>query len=331
MTTAASQTAFAILFFLLVLALPAFAQDSFAEWKANFLTLARKSGISEQTIKSSESLMVEDPKVVEIDGRQPEKTQTYAEYIGKVITDRRVRRARAAYRAYGELLNKIEAEFSVPAEVVVAIWTLESEQGDRQGNFKTITSLSTLAYEGRRREMFESELMAALKVVEDYQIKPAELQGSWAGAMGQTQFMPSSLLKYGVNYDGLGRVDIWNSVPDSLASIANYLQENGWDKSVGISQNVRIPEDLDLAAAKEKLAKPVSEWHTLGVARPTGAALYLSGAPATLVLPDGEGGQAFLAYDNFGVLLRWNRSTYFALSVADLAGRINPKLKNVKP
>ena len=142
--------------------------------------------------------------------------------------------------------------------------------------------------------------------------------------------MPSSLLSYGVDANGTGRVNIWDSSADSLASIANYLRQNGWDKTLGISQKVKIPDDLDMDLVKEKLAKPLTEWHTLGVTRPTGAALYLSSEPAKLVLPDGTGGQAFLAYDNFEVLLRWNRSTYFALAVADLAGRINPKLINSK-
>ena len=314
--------------------LPACAQDQeagFANWKANFLKLAKQEGISNATLRAADAYIVQDPKVITYDQRQPEKTQSFTDYLEATVTPSRVQRAREEYNANKALLDDIEAKYQVPGEVVIAIWALESNFGERQGNYNTLTSLATLAYEGRRRDLFESELIAALRILENYHLKPAELQGSWAGAMGECQFMPSSLLKYGVDADGDGRADIWHSTPDSLSSIANYLQQNGWDKSLGISQKVKIPDDLDEDLAKEKLAKPLTEWHALGVVRPTGAALYLSGAPARLVLPGGTSDQAFLVYDNFEVLLQWNRSTYFALAIADLAGRINPKLKNVKP
>ncbi len=321
--------------FLICFVLPAYAQDmdgaGFNTWKANFLSTARHEGISESTLRAAEAYITFDPRVITLDQKQPEKTQTFADYLTNTVNGERVQRARQEYRDNQELLKQLEDKYQVQGEVLVAIWGLESNFGDRPGNYNTITSLATLAYEGRRRDLFEAELLHALEVTQTYGLKPSELTGSWAGAMGQCQFMPSSLIKYGADGDGDGRVDIWHSQADSLASIANYLHENGWDFSLGISQKVRIPADLDEDLAKEKLAKPLTEWHALGVVQPTGAALYLSGAPARLVLPDGMGGQAFLAYDNFEVLMQWNRSTYFALAVADLAQRINPKLKNVKP
>jgi len=305
----------------------ALAQDGFAAWRQGFLQQAARDGISEETLQRMIPYLVYDPKVIELDQKQPEKIETLKDYLAQIVTEERIERGRQELQDHADLLNQIEKKYDVPAEVIVALWAIESNFGERQGNFNTFSALATLAYDGRRKEFFEGELLAAVHLAENMNIPLDTFMGSWAGAMGQCQFMPSSLLKYGQDADGDGKIDIWNSPADVFASMANYLSQNGWDLDSGIAQAVTLPQEFNPENITEKLEKPVSEWHAMGVVRPSGAELYLSGAPAMVLQPDGPGSQAYLVYGNYKVLMRWNRSAYFALAVSQLADKINPKLK----
>lgn len=306
---------------------PAFAQTDFNVWRTSFYQQALRDGISESTIRKAMPFITYNARVIELDQKQPESTQTFSEYLAATVNATRVSRARQEFQNHETSLIAIERTYDVPAEVIIALWAKESDFGRIQGNFNILSALGTLAFDGRRKSLFESELLAALKFMEQEGIEPADMLGSWAGAIGQCQFIPSSVLRYAVDGDGDGHIDLRSSLPDVFASIANYLHKNGWEYQVGIAQPVVLPANFNPQLAQQKLEKPVTEWHALGVVRPSGAELYLSGAPATLLQPDGEGSQAYLAYGNYKVLMRWNRSTYFALAIADLAGRINPKLK----
>lgn len=318
---------FALGFFLIGIASPAFAQTDFNVWRTSFYQQALRDGISESTIRKAMPYITYNARVIELDQKQPESTQTFAEYLSKTVTPTRISRARQEYHNRYEVLIAIERTYDVPAEIIIALWAKESDFGRIQGDFNILSSLGTLAYDGRRKSLFESELLAALHYMEQQGIDPKEMVGSWAGAIGQCQFIPTSVLKYAVDGDGDGHIDLRNSLPDVFASIANYLHTNGWEYEVGVAQAVVLPANIPPGMAQQKLEKPVTEWHALGVVRPSGADLYLSGVPATLLQPDGEGSQAYLAYNNYKVLMRWNRSTYFALAIANLADQINPTLK----
>ncbi|HCM83597.1 MAG TPA: lytic murein transglycosylase [Rhodospirillaceae bacterium] len=314
--------------FVMLISPPAFAQqDDFNVWRTSFYQQALRDGISEATIRKAMPYITYNGRVIELDQKQPESTQTYAQYLAATVTAGRVSRARQEFQNNYENLIAIERVYNVPAEIIIALWAKESDFGRIQGNFNILSSLGTLAYDGRRKSLFESELLAALRFMEQENIDPKEMLGSWAGAMGQCQFIPTSVLKYAVDGNADGQIDLRNSLPDVFASIANYLSKNGWEYGVGVAQEVNLPANFNPIMAQQKLEKPVTEWHALGVVRPTGADLYLSGAPATLLQPDGEGSQAYLAYSNYRVLMRWNRSTYFALAIAKLADQINPKFK----
>lgn len=302
-------------------------KDDFAVWRADFAREAANEGIPDSVIRIVTPYLEFDPRVVALDQKQPEKTLAYADYLNQNVTPERIQKARKEFSDNQELLNEIEDRYKVPGEVIVALWAMESDFGDHQGDFNTITSLATLAYDGRRRDLFTAELIDALRLIYGYGIQPAAMTGSWAGAMGQCQFMPSSLIRYGVDADGDGKIDIWHSLPDTFASIANYLNQNGWDYEPGIAQPVTLPDDFDPANIDQKIEHPISEWRLVGLKRPSGADLYLSGAVTSVIQPDGPKTQAYLAYGNYHVLMKWNHSSYFALAVAALANKINPQFK----
>jgi len=299
------------------------AQRDFANWRAEYLARAAGQGISVDTIAHAKPFLTFNEKIIRLDQKQPEVTQTFAQYLAATVTPARITRAREEYVNNAPLLHRLEQQYGVPGQVIIALWAKESDFGRIQGNYNILSSLATLAYDGRRQEFFESELTNALRMV-DHGIAPDDLTGSWAGAMGQCQFMPSSYLKYAVDGDGDGQADIWSSTPDTLASIANYLHQNGWNAGLPVATQATIPQDFNPEWIQKKLELPASDWQSRGVVQPSGLDPNLMGATTTVVQPDGAGSQAYLAYDNYRVLMRWNRSSYFVLSVATLAGQINP-------
>jgi membrane-bound lytic murein transglycosylase B len=239
-----------------------------------------------------------------------------------VVPQSRVDRARERYVQRRPLLDEVSQRYGVQPQFIVALWGIESDFGQQTGGFSVVAALATLAYDGRRAAFFRRELLDALKILDRGDITPAAMKGSWAGAMGQSQFMPSSFLRYAVDFNGDGRRDIWSDGPDLFASIANYLRSVGWHAGETWGRAIVLPPGFDMRQAGLERLKPVVEWAALGVRRTDGLPLDSNDPPAAVLLPGGETGPAFLVYDNFRVILRWNRSNYFATAVGLLADRI---------
>jgi membrane-bound lytic murein transglycosylase B len=224
---------------------------------------------------------------------------------------------------YADILSGIEVRTGVPPQVVVALWGIESSYGQNMGSFDTVTSLATLAYQGRRAAFFQSELIAALHILDAQHLAASDLRGSWAGAMGQCQFMPTTYLRHAVDGDNDGRIDIWNDPVDALASIANYLSSEGWRRDQSWGAEVRVPDGgINPSELGLGQMRSVEQWAEQGVVGADGLPLSHPGIQASLIQPDGPGTPGFLAYDNVRALMRWNHSTYFALSVGLLADAI---------
>jgi len=262
------------------------------------------------------------PRVVELDRKQPEKTMTFTQYIAKVVTPQRKEDARNQLAENRALLDVIWRRYGVEPSIIVALWGLESDFGRLPGNIPTISALATLTYDGRRGAYFRSELMAALRILDRGDIGVEEMTGSWAGAMGEPQFMPSSYLEYAVDWDGDGRRDIWNSRGDVLASIANYIRGLGWRGGQSWGQDVLLPIGFDPGVAGLNARRPTGEWSRLGVRSVDAGPLRERESEASLVMPEGASGPALLVYANFRAIMKWNPSTYFAVSVGYLSDSI---------
>jgi len=262
------------------------------------------------------------PRVVELDRKQPERTMTFTQYIAKVVTPERKDNAHRQLAENRVLLDAISRRYNVEPSVIIALWGLESDFGRLPGNFPTVSALATLTYDGRRGAYFRSELMAALRILDRGDIRVEEMTGSWAGAMGGPQFMPSSYLDYAVDYDGDGRRDIWNSRGDVLASIANYIRGLGWRGGQSWGQDVLLPNGFNPGYAGLKAKRPTGEWSRLGVRSVDAGPLDGRESEASLVMPEGANGPALLVYANFRAIMKWNPSTYFAVSVGYLSDSI---------
>ena len=259
------------------------------------------------------------PHVIELDRKQPERVLTFGEYMEKVVTPQRKEDARHELAANRALLDAIWRRYGVEPPIIVALWGLESDFGRIPGNYPVVSALGTLAFDGRRSSYFRSELIAALRILDQGHIRVEDMTGSWAGAMGQCQFMPSSFLSYAVDYDGDGRRDIWNDRADVLASIANYIGRLGWRGGESWGREVLVPHGFDSRFTGLEVRRPTGEWGRLGVRSSDAGPLATRENEASLVMPDGANGPALLVYENFRVIMRWNKSTYFAASVGYLA------------
>jgi membrane-bound lytic murein transglycosylase B len=258
------------------------------------------------------------PRVIALDYRQPERTISFAEYLDKVVTPERIASARRHLAANRRLLDAISERYGVDAPVIVALWGVESDFGKTTGDYWVVSALATLGYQGRRGFYFRRELIAALRILDRGDIRADRMLGSWAGAMGQCQFMPSTYLRYAVDYDGRGERDIWTDRADVLASIANFIAHLGWRAGESWGWEVALPGGFDTRFAGLEMRQPLDAWRRLGVRDLDGGALPDYGGEASLVLPDGVGGAAYLVFDNFRVIMRWNKSTYFATAVGYL-------------
>ena len=303
---------------------------AFLEWLDALRAEARGKGISEATLKAALEDIAPVMRVIELDRSQPEFTQSFWTYIRRLVNDGRIRRGRVLLEKHRDLLNKIEADYGVPPRVLIALWGLETNFGDYLGGFPVVEALATLAYDRRRSEFFRAELFHALQIVEEGHISPNTMTGSWAGAMGHIQFIPSTFIGHAVDYTGDGRKNIWGSLPDAFASAANFLSNMGWQRGQMWGREIRLPENFDLLLATMDTKKTPAEWSSLGVRGTGGAALPQAEMKGSIVLPQGHRGPVFLVYDNFQVILRWNRSIHYALSVGHLADRIAglPKIVN---
>ena len=319
-----SQSFRGLLFFsLLFSASVSLAQEqSFDEWLEELRAEALGLGISESTLDAALTLVEEPiPRVLELDKSQPEFVQTFAGYMRNRLSDARIERGKSLLVEYKDLFNRIQQQYGVQPHYLVSFWALESNFGDFTGGFSVVNALATLAYDPRRSDFFRNELLTALRIIEEGHIPVEQMSGSWAGAMGQCQFMPSTFYTYARDGDGDGRVDIWNSVPDVFASAANYLSQNGWQSDERWGREVILPDDFDFTLTGTGIRKTVTQWNSLGIRRVNGNALGNADMLGSIVLPAGSQGPAFLVYDNFRTTMVWNRSTFYAISVGHLADR----------
>ncbi|HEX6016288.1 MAG TPA: lytic murein transglycosylase [Geminicoccaceae bacterium] len=295
------------------------AAEAFPTWLAGLRREARGRGIRDRTLDEVLAGVRPIPAVIEADRRQPEGRMTFAEYRRRVVSDTRIEKGRERLAVHRDLLARVEARHGVPAEVMVALWGIESNFGERQGNYPVFAALATLAHDGRRAAFFRRELLNALEIVDRGHIDAGRMLGSWAGAMGQNQFMPSSYLHYAVDFDGDGRRDIWGSLPDVFASMANYLASSGWDARYIWGREVIVPRRVEPARVGLDHRAPLAAWQDLGVRTPDGGTLPDAPIRASLVRMDDGAGPSYLVYGNFRALMAWNRSTYFGVSVGLLS------------
>jgi membrane-bound lytic murein transglycosylase B len=297
-------------------------EPGFVAWLEGVHDEARRRGISEQTWQAVLPAMRPIERVLELDQKQPEFVETFWNYLDTRVSDQRIANGEKLLHKHRALLKKIEARYDVPAPVLVAFWGLETHYGKVTGRFPVAGALATLAFDARRTHFFRNELLDALAILEAGHVKPTSMLGSWAGAMGQVQFMPSTFNRYAVDANGDGRKDIWGSLDDAFASAANYLRQSGWQPGQGWGRPVRLPSDFDWHLAGLGLKRPLSTWAALGVRPADGSEWPDEPIEGTLLLPQGHAGPAFLVYGNFEVMLGWNRSVNYALAVGHLADRL---------
>jgi membrane-bound lytic murein transglycosylase B len=298
-------------------------QKNFTKWMVEFRAEATAAGISQQTLdRALAGIEVPLTKVITLDRKQPEFTQTAEKYVETRVSDQKIDEGRKMMRRYPTWLGRVEDRHKVQRRFIVALWGIETNYGKYTGGIPVIEALVSLAYDGRRSAYFRRELLEALRIVDAGDISLRRMKGSWAGAMGQCQFMPSVFRRYAIDADGDHRRDIWTSVPDVLASAANYLAASGWKDDQTWGRPVRLPKGFDTSLAGLKTRLPLGRWQSLGVRRIDGRALPRREMDASLIIPDGPGTQAYLVYDNFRVLRVWNKSNAFALAVGLLSDRL---------
>jgi membrane-bound lytic murein transglycosylase B len=295
--------------------------QNFARWVADFNTTARAAGIDEATLHTAFDNVRFLPRVIELDSAQPEFTRAVWDYLDSALSTERIARGKDKLLQLRTPIEPLAERYGVPAEVLVAIWGMESSYGSFVGDIPTIDALATLGFEGRRAEWARGQLLAALKILQNGDINRAQMIGSWAGAMGQTQFLPSSFLAFAVDADGDGRRDIWGSVPDVMASTANFLARSGWQAGQPWGIEVRLPPGFDYARADADVRQPSEAWTNEGVQAMDGTPLPEL-ANGSILMPAGARGPAFLVGPNFRTILRYNNSTSYALAVNLLAQRL---------
>jgi lytic murein transglycosylase len=296
---------------------------SFERWLDGFRQEAAAQGISRATIISALNGMTFDPGIIARDRRQSFFAQSFIDFSRKLATQNRVQSGRQQIAKHRGIFDRIEQQYGVPPSVIAAFWALESDFGVGMGNLPVLRSLASLAYDCRRSDMFRAELMDALRIIDRGDLTPGEMIGSWAGELGQTQFLPSHYYKHAVDYDGDGRRNLMKSAPDIIASSAAFLVSLGWQRGQPWLEEVRVPANLAWDQADLAVQHPRSYWAKAGVRRPDGRPLESDSLPASLLLLMGRNGPAFLAYPNFQAYLKWNQSLNYATTAAYLATRID--------
>jgi len=291
----------------------------FGEWLSELRRDARSQGISPVTLSAALDRLTPLASVLGSQRRQPEQRLRFESYLQRVVPPDRVRRGRSQGVGLEPLLREIASQYGVQPRFLVALWGVESDYGRNQGSVPTIAGLATLAYAGSRQAYFRRELLEALTILDRHAAESPRMVGSWAGAMGQCQFMPSNFRRLAVDYDGDGRRDIWGTEADALASIAHFLSRHGWKDDQTWGREILLPLDFDMRLAAPDVWLKLSRWQILGVRRVDGRNLPTRDLPGTIIAPDGPEGRAFVVYENFDRLLRWNRSNHFALTVGILS------------
>lgn len=317
-------SAWAATIVVLLLAAPAGAQSDpgFSDWLEKFRAEAAARGISQETLSSAFKGVTPDPDILRAADNQAEFVKPIWSYLDSAVSDARVRRGKAKLRQYARQFAAIEQKYGVDRHYLAAIWGMETNYGGFTGNKYVIRSLATLAYKGERQSFGRSQLFAALKILENGDIDVANMEGSWAGAMGHTQFIPTTYLDYAVDFTGDGTRDIWRAISDALASTANFLKEKGWRTGETWGYEVILPEKFDYALADGRTRRTLREWAKFGIKRPGGKAFPRPSDPARLIVPAGAKGPAFLVINNFDVIKRYNNATAYAVAVGHLADRL---------
>ena len=296
-------------------------------WKEKLKIEAIEKGISKNTL----DLAIDDFKpikrVIELDRRQPEFTLTLDQYLKRVVPSRRIKKGQLMLAKNNKILEKIGKKYSVQPRFIIALWGIETDFGRLDGGFSVVHSLATLALDGRRSKFFRKELIRALRILDQGHINIRDMRGSWAGAMGHFQFMPSSFENFAVDYDNDGKRDIWRNKKDAFASAANYLSKSGWKSDQTWGREVRIPQEFDGTLINSKSFKRMSKWRSLGIKRANGRDLPSRELLGALVKSKDRDSKVYLVYKNYFTILKWNRSLYFALAVGSLADAIVSKQK----
>jgi len=298
------------------------AKQSFAAWRDELKAEALAAGVSAATFDRAFQNVRPNPDILAKDSVQPEYTRPVWAYLDTAVSDKNIATGQQRRSENAAALGRATAGYGIPPQIVTAIWGLESAYGQTTGGYNVIEALATLAYDSRRPQVFRRNLIDALLILEAGDIPPTDMQGSWAGAMGQTQFMPAAFRQYAVDGDGDGKRDIWRSLPDVFASTANYLTAHGWRPNQPWGAEVRLPQNFPWDQAELDIVKPVAEWAALGVRSVDGKALPRVDSPASIIAPAGHRGPAFIVFDNFRTILAYNNSVSYALAVGHLADRI---------
>lgn len=300
-------------------------EEKFRSWADQLAVKAYYSGISNKTLDTYIKNLEFEPKTIRLDRRQPYKTRTLAQYLQNIVPQSRVNKAVAKYYENENILLKVSKYYQVEPSVILALWAIESNFGANMGSFNIPNSLTSLAFEGRREKFFTKELLNALKIIDDGHISYENMKGSWAGAMGQTQFMPSSFLELAVDFDGDMKKDIWGTKADIFGSIANYLNKRGWKKDniwgveVSFAKNAKKINDKLISS---KVKKPLSFWKKTGLIIPKLPAYIDNNTKVSVVRPEKNGDKLFMVFSNYQTILNWNRSLYFATAVGTLSDNI---------
>ncbi len=300
------------------------AGEGFKAWLQGVREEGLRRGLKPSTLDSALSGIQPIARIIELDRRQPEFTLTFDQYMSRVVSAGRVKQGRGKLEENRELLGRIGRRYGVQPRFIVALWGIETDFGRLTGGFKVVPALATLAFDGRRSAYFRKQLFDALTIIDRGHITADRMMGSWAGAMGQNQFMPSSFLSYAVDHDGDGRRDIWTSRADVFASTANYLKRVGWRGDQNWGRPVKLPPAFDTALLGLGIRKRLSEWQRLGIRRAGGGDLPGRDLRASLVRPKQGETPVYLVYDNYRAILKWNRAHLFATAVGILADRIGP-------
>ena len=310
-----------ILISLVLLSTQAFSNDTFSDFVTGISNEAERKGISLKLIKDFKTKVAFIPRVIELDRSQPEFKLTLDQYLARVVTSSRIKKANSKYKKNKKILKVISKHYGVQARFLVSLWGIETDFGRLTGGFPVVSALSTLAFEGRRHEYFKKELFNALKIINDGHITLSKMTGSWAGAMGQCQFMPSSFINYANDWDKDGSKNIWTSKPDVFASAANYLNKVGWSDKITWGRKVYIGQfNKELKENKYYL---LNKWSSSGILNENKTKLPNVKIKARLIIPKDYGNYGYLVYNNFESLLNWNRSNYFAIAVGKLSDSIH--------
>ena len=295
--------------------------QTFESWVEELRQEAVLLGLSEQTLLVLDEFEAPLERVLELDNSQPEFVQTFSRYLSLRVTPNQIRRGIGLMQEHRLLLDEVRRLYGIQPHYLVAFWAIESNYGRNTGGFSVLQALATLAFDPRRAEFFREQLLIALQIIDDGHIQAEDMSGSWAGAMGQLQFMPNIFSRYGVDGDGDGRVDIWNSLPDIFHSAGNFLSQSGWRGDERWGREVILPLGFDFNLSGTRVSKSLDEWRGLGVRQVDGNPIPVASMQGSVVLPSGANGPAFLVYNNFRTTMTYNPSTFYALTVGHLADR----------